>query len=394
MREPSEPLPAAWRQDSRGSPDRGGGSAISRYAFALVSSLVALGVTLLLTRWLEDFPLLIFLTAVLASAARGGTGPGIVSTLACGFSLLVATHELADRFAIPRVNLGAEVVRLAIFLCVSAAISLLAGAGRRAGAERDALLLRAQDARRQAEAANLAKDQFLATVSHELRNPLAAILAWANLLRGPGRSEQNVERALEVIERNTRLQALLIDDLLDVSRIVAGKLRLEVRPTTLGPPLEAAVDAIRPAAEAKRIALRIELDDEAGVVNGDPARLQQVFWNLLSNAVKFTPEGGEVRVRLTRSLSHALLEVRDTGVGIAADSIPHLFERFWQEQTDSGPRSRGLGLGLAIVRNLVDLHGGAITVHSAGLGSGASFRITLPLIEPRFESPATYAREA
>ena len=246
--------------------------------------------------------------------------------------------------------------------------------------ERAELLMQAQSARAYAEAANRAKDQFLAVVSHELRTPLSPILAWSRMLRVGSLDPASAHRALEAIERNASAQAQLIEDLLDVSRIVSGKLRLEVRPVELVPVIEAAIEASRPAAEAKSLRLQTILDPQTGAVSGDPQRLQQIAWNLLSNAIKFTPKGGTVRVTLQRVDSHAEISVIDSGQGIGHEAIPHLFERFWQAESGADRRYGGLGLGLAIVRHLCELHGGSVTADSAGPGQGSEFRVSLPLL--------------
>jgi PAS domain S-box-containing protein len=234
-------------------------------------------------------------------------------------------------------------------------------------------------AREQAEAANRAKDEFLATVSHELRTPLNAILGWAQLLQNDGVSPERQSRGLETIVRNARLQSQLIDDLLDVSRIISGKMRLDVRPTELVPVIDAALEAVRPAAEAKQIALRRVLDPLAGPVMGDPARMQQVVWNLLANAVKFTPKGGTAEVRLEQVNSHVEIVVADNGAGISPAFLPHVFDRFRQLDGSTTRQHGGLGLGLAIVRHLVELHGGTVRVKSPGEGRGSTFVVTLPV---------------
>jgi len=250
----------------------------------------------------------------------------------------------------------------------------------RAERERDNLLEREQHARSVAEGANRAKDQFLAMVSHELRNPLSPILAWSRLLQSPDLAEEKRLQGLQAIERGARSQAQLIGDLLDISRIVSGKLRLDVRPLDLAPVIEAAIETVRPSAEARQVRLNVILDPRSGPIAGDPERLQQVAWNLLSNAVKFTPKGGRVSVQLARINSHVELTVSDTGEGIPAELLPHVFERFWQAEAGTTRQRGGLGLGLAIVRHLVELHGGTVAVHSDGAGSGTSFRVDLPLM--------------
>jgi CheY-like chemotaxis protein/nitrogen-specific signal transduction histidine kinase len=234
-----------------------------------------------------------------------------------------------------------------------------------------------------AERANRLKDEFLATLSHELRTPLTAIVGWSEILGSPKLDPVTSLRAIEVIRRNARMQVQMVDDLLDVSRIITGKLRMSVQPVDLGTVIIAAVDGLRPAAEAKEIRLQLQLDSPAGQVSGDPDRLQQVAWNLLSNAIKFTPKGGGVMVRLERVESHLEVTVSDTGVGIAKEFLPHVFDRFRQADATSTRAFGGLGLGLAIVRQLVELHGGTVRVFSEGEGLGSTFTFSLPLMAAR-----------
>ncbi|HEX8335610.1 MAG TPA: ATP-binding protein, partial [Pyrinomonadaceae bacterium] len=250
---------------------------------------------------------------------------------------------------------------------------------RAAQAERDRLLASEQEARREAEAASRLKDEFLATVSHELRTPLTAIVGWVSMLRSGRMGEAEVAQALKVIERNARLQAHLVEELLDVSRVIAGQFRLDVRPVALAPVVGAAVDSMRPAAGAKRIRVETTLDPSAGPVSGDAARLQQVVWNLLSNAIKFTPEGGRVEVRLGRDGSHAEVSVSDNGPGITPEFLPFVFDRFRQADMSYTRAHGGLGLGLGIARHLVELHGGTIEAASGGEGRGATFTVRLPM---------------
>ena len=252
---------------------------------------------------------------------------------------------------------------------------------KRADAEREALLARELSARRAAEAASLAKDAFLATVSHELRTPLSPILAWANLLRRGRLNPEQSQRALTTIERNAGVQAQLIDDLLDVSRIVSGKLRLERHPLELAPVVREAIEVVLPAARAKGVQIEVDLAEAACHVSGDADRLRQVCWNLFSNGIKFTSEGGRVRIRLERGESHARVIVRDTGRGIDAEFLPHIFERFRQADVGSTREHGGLGIGLAIVRELVELHGGTVRAESPGEGQGAVFTVELPLVQ-------------
>jgi PAS domain S-box-containing protein len=233
---------------------------------------------------------------------------------------------------------------------------------------------------RSAQEANRLKDEFLATVSHELRTPLTAIMGWAYLLRAGQIDEGSAATALETIERNARSQSQIIDDLLDVSRIITGKLRLDVREVDPISFIESAIDAVRPAAEAKGVRLQKVIDTGILSIAGDPSRLQQVVWNLLSNALKFTPRGGRVQIRLERVNSHIEIVVTDTGSGIKPEFLPHVFERFRQADQTTTRQHGGLGLGLAIVRHLVELHGGTVQAESAGEGQGATFTVRLPLV--------------
>lgn len=253
---------------------------------------------------------------------------------------------------------------------------------KQAEEERARLLVRERTARSEAEAANRAKDEFLATLSHELRTPLTSILGWSHLVRSGQLPPGATASALETIERNARAQSQLIDDLLDVSRIITGKLRLEVCPVALASVVEAALDSVRPAAEARNIQFHVNLDPSVRPVHGDASRLQQVMWNLFSNAVKFTGVGGHVDVRLASSDSEAVITVKDTGQGISREFLPHVFDRFRQADGTSTRAHGGLGLGLAIARHLVELHGGTICAESDGQGRGATFSVTLPVAGP------------
>ncbi|MBW4678548.1 MAG: PAS domain S-box protein [Microcoleus vaginatus WJT46-NPBG5] len=248
-------------------------------------------------------------------------------------------------------------------------------------AEREQLLARERGARAEAEAANRIKDEFLAVLSHELRSPLNAILGWAQMLRTRHFSEATISRALETIERNARLQTQLVEDLLDVSRILRGKTRLNVMPVNVVSTIEGALDTMRPAAEAKAIKIERLLDPTVGLISADPGRLQQIVWNLLSNAIKFTPSGGCVTIRLEAAGSMAQIQVSDTGMGIPDDFLPHVFEYFRQADGSTTRAHGGLGLGLAIVRHLVELHGGTIQAESPGEGQGATFTLLLPLLK-------------
>ena len=251
--------------------------------------------------------------------------------------------------------------------------------------KRRRLLSSEQEARQTAENANRLKDEFLATLSHELRTPLNAILGWSQILKTRKFDEFESRKAFSTIERSARAQNQLIDDLLDVSRIITGKLRLDVRAVELPDVISAAVDAARPAAEAKNIRLQTLIDPQAGPISGDPDRLQQIVWNLLSNAVKFTPKDGRVQIQLERVNSHVEIVISDTGKGIEPEFLPYVFDRFRQSDGSMTRRHGGLGLGLAIVRQLVELHGGTVTVISAGEGQGATFTVFLPLLPVRTE---------
>jgi PAS domain S-box-containing protein len=310
-----------------------------------------------------------------------------------GDEVLAAAYPEPEKLAfVQRLGLrSAMIVPLVAHERTLGAISFAASETRRRYTRADLVLaedlahraaLAVENARlyREAQEVNRLKDEFLATLSHELRTPLTAILGWAGLLRSVHLDAETATNALEIIERNARSQKQLIDDLLDASRIISGKLRLEVRPTQLAGVVEATLDSIRPAAAAKEVELRARLDAEAIHVAGDAERLQQIVWNLLSNAVKFTPRGGRIEVTLAREGDAAHITVADTGVGIAPEFLPHVFERFRQADATTTRGFGGLGLGLSIVRHLVELHGGTVKVESEGTGRGATFSVRLPLV--------------
>ena len=231
---------------------------------------------------------------------------------------------------------------------------------------------------REAEEANRVKDEFLAMLSHELRTPLNAVMGYVRMLRLGHVGEGGHERVIEIVERNTQILSQLVSDVLDVSSIVTGKIRMRVTASDLCQCVEAALDVVRPTAGAKGIVLEVEMPPSPVMSRFDPDRIQQVFWNLLSNAVKFTPRGGYVSARLVRQEHAATLTVSDTGIGIRSESLPYVFQRFWQEGS-SQVRQGGLGLGLALARHFVELHGGTISVASPGEGQGATFEVTLPI---------------
>jgi signal transduction histidine kinase/AmiR/NasT family two-component response regulator len=361
-----------------------------RYFVAIAATAVAFAARFLLKSVLGDVaPLLMFTLSVVVSAWYGGLGPGLLAT-ALG-ALLGDFFFIAPFYSF---RLHAERIEEATFLGIGIAISILSQARLSLLAKRQQLLASERDARRAAEDARKAaedasrlKDEFLSTVSHELRTPLTAINGWALMLRAGRLDAAQSARALETIVRSAKSQNQLINDLLDVSRIITGKLRLDVAPLNLASVIEAAVDTARPAAEAKDIHLSVLLNPAAETVSGDAERLQQVVWNLLSNAVKFTPNGGRVEVRLERADSHVEVVIADNGQGIKPEFLPHVFEHFRQEDGAISRRHGGLGLGLAIVRHIVELHGGTVHVASEGLGKGATFTVTLPITRGRALSP-------
>jgi PAS domain S-box-containing protein len=270
---------------------------------------------------------------------------------------------------------------------------------KRVAVERERLLAAEVAAREDAERVSLMKDEFLATLSHELRTPLNAILGWSHLLSSgeAGGESEDLRQGLEIIARNARAQSQLVEDLLDMSRIVSGNVRLDVRWAVLVAVIGAAVESVQPSAQAKGIRLLKIIDPSAEALSADPARLQQVVWNLLSNAVKFTPRGGKIEVILARVNSHIEIRVHDTGLGIAPEFLPHVFERFRQADSSSTRRYGGLGLGLAIVKQLVELHGGSVRAQSQGEGRGSTFIVSLPLapvrMQPQEAAPPTATTE-
>ncbi len=256
----------------------------------------------------------------------------------------------------------------------------------RAESELERLLGREKAARQEAEEAGRLKDEFVATVSHELRAPLNAILGWARMLRAGGLDPEAADRAVETIERSAETQSRLVEDLLDVSHIVSGKLTVDVRMLDPAAIINAAIETIRPAAAAGKIAVHVQLDPAASWISGDPYRLHQIVWNLLSNAIKFTPKGGAINLKLAQDESQVIISVTDTGQGISPEFLPHVFDSFWQADSSSIRQHGGLGLGLAIVRHLAELHGGSVSADSAGAGKGATFSVRLPIAPLRVEA--------
>jgi PAS domain S-box-containing protein len=324
---------------------------------------------------------------------------------AMGFIPLVYERRLLGKFMFyynaPN-SFGDEQVQIAQTLSSHVAFAL----GRKqAEQEREQLLACEQAARAEAEAANRAKDEFLATVSHELRTPLNSILGWTTLLRSGRFDDAAASHALEVVDRNARAQSKLVEDILDASRLITGKLNLDFHPVELKPVINAAIDVVRPTADAKNIRLERSLGPRVGIVMGDPARLQQIVWNLLSNAIKFTPPGGRVRLEAKRVGGRAEITVSDTGVGISPEFLPYVFDRFRQADSTTTRRYGGLGLGLAIARHLVEAHAGNIEVRSEGEDQGATFIVSLPLgdymgsdfglrLEEKTQDGSRFARDA
>jgi signal transduction histidine kinase/ActR/RegA family two-component response regulator len=302
-----------------------------------------------------------------------------------GVPASATTIALLDLF--PNVTLLDRPIRLAV------AVSIVRAALRARARQLEVrdLLVALEAAREGAEAASRLKDEFLATLSHELRTPLNAILGWTTMLRHGEVEPERVDKALEVIDRNARAQARLVEEVLDMARIITGKLRIELKPVALRPVIDAVVEALRPAADAKGIRIGVDAGTRVSDIRGDADRLQQVFWNLLSNAVKFTPPGGQVMVRLDAPDSHVRIVVTDNGIGLDPSFLPFAFDRFRQADQSVTRGHGGLGLGLAIVKHLVELHGGRVDVASAGNGQGATFTILLPvppLLEYAPPSPA------
>jgi PAS domain S-box-containing protein len=310
----------------------------------------------------------------------------------------IARGERVDHFETIRVTKSGRLIEVSVTVSpIKDGTGTVVGASkilrditerRHAELERDRMLAKERELREHAERADRIKNEFLATLSHELRTPLTAILGWAQILRSESLPADNVRRAGDVIYRNAQMQAQLVEELLDMNRILMGKVRIDVQPLELSAVIEAAIESVQPSVEAKGIRMVKLLDPLAGPVRGDPTRLQQVVWNLLSNAVKFTPKGGRVEVALERVNSHVEISVSDTGIGIQPEFLAHVFDRFSQADASTTRRYSGLGLGLAIVKHLVELHGGTVHAKSAGEGLGATFRVALPL------SPARHSTEA
>ncbi len=372
-------------------------SAPLRYGLALASFALIIGASFVLERVLPFRIDLTSLTiiAMIASAWFLGLGPGLMFAVILELTIDYFSHPpFAFKTAIIIFN------RMVLF----SSVVWFASSRRKVETkllEQSAMLEEAlrneQRARAQAETSDRLKDEFLATVSHELRTPLSAILGWASMLNSGGVDPETTRNALRVIERNAKAQAEIIEDILDVSRIITGKLRIEARPIDLAPIVRSAIETVELAAKAKSISLSVSLDESAVVEGGDPERLQQIVWNLVSNAIKFTPANGRVEVRLERVGDYLEICVSDNGIGVSREFLPHVFERFRQADSSSTRAHGGLGLGLAIVRHLVELHGGTVLAHSDGEGKGTRFTVNLPVaseLSPRQSKLAFTATES
>lgn len=357
------------------------------YLVAVFSVAAALLLTGLLWPWIEPHPTSLFLAAITVSAWYGGFQPSLLATA-------LATIAVDYFFIFPVHSLEVSIdntVRAGVFVLVALLISWIDHARKKAIEERDQMLVREQEARKAAETVNQTKDEFLAMVSHELRTPLNVISGWVSMLRSGKLNGEAAADALERVERNARLQQHLIEDLIDVSRIASGTMRVEPRPMEVSPVIEEGLRTVALAAKAKDIAIYAEYPDEAIIISGDPDRFQQVVWNLLSNAIKFTPPRGRISLSLERLGGDAILSVRDSGRGIRPDFLPYVFERFRQDVIELGQNHEGLGVGLSIVRHIVELHGGSIEAESAGKDQGATFRVCIPLATKELRNlfPAT-----
>jgi signal transduction histidine kinase len=345
------------------------------YSIGAVSVATALLLNLLLAKWIDPGAPL-FLAAIAITAWRAGIYPSLAAT-----ALAVLANDYFFQPPLNAFEISLEnAVNAVVFIFVALLISYIERARFYALAERERLLVNERHTRAEAEEASRAKDTFLAMVTHELRSPLNAVLGWTQMMRRKNLDEVQTERALAIIERNVKTQAQLIEDLLDISHIRTGKFRINLRPVDLCPVIDAAIESVMPAISAKRIRLQRNFDNQVGFVNGDTERLQQIVWNLLSNAVKFTPEGGQIDISLEHSGSHARLKVHDNGEGIRGDFLPFVFDSFRQSNETDNAKHKGLGLGLAIVRHLVEAHGGTVAAASAGETLGATFTVELPLM--------------
>jgi len=355
-------MPAAWRG----------------YVFAVVLAGIAFAASLAMQAMIGGRLFIMpFFPAMIAVALYAGVGPATVCSLIALLAVLTAWRGGWGASSALRIG---DAWTLAMFVLSATLIMVIAARLRSAEQRRSVLLALERQAREEAERAGRMKDEFLATLSHELRNPLSAIVGWAQVLHTQPLPPQ-VVRGLEVIERNARAQTRIIDDLLDMSRIAAGMTRLDLRSVDLQKIVDSAILPIQPAAHAKGIKIEKVADASLGLTSCDPDRLQQVISNLLTNAVKFTPQGGWIEVRVEQRHPHAEISVRDSGIGIEPAFLPFVFDRFRQADSPSTRQHTGLGLGLSICKQLVELHGGTIRASSEGNGKGATFTVRLPLSE-------------
>jgi signal transduction histidine kinase len=361
---------------------------VFNYSFAVVTFIAALFLTLVLWDWITPHSTPLFLAAIAISAWRVGVYPSFLATALSALAIDYFFNPPLFAFEISRDNLAST----AVFVIAALLIGWIDAERKRALQERDCLLESEKKARAAAENANRAKDQFLAMVTHELRAPLNTIVGWAQILRQGKVGETEILKGVNAIERSALLQNHLISDLLDVSRIRAGKFQVNLQPIDLAPCLRAAIEAIDSAVMAKHIRLETHFDENLPQILGDSERLQQVFWNLLSNAVKFTPNNWHIEVRLERAGSSARIAISDTGAGISPEFLPFVFDPFSQSEETGKSKYGGLGLGLTIVRHLVEAHGGKVMAKSAGKDLGATFIVELPLTESA--EKAEYKAEA
>ena len=348
---------------------------VSLVAAAL--SALAMLIALLVRMYFHQTPYFLFLPAVMVASWYGGRTGGFVATLA---SLLLLDYYVLE----PHYSLLArgwdDVALLALFGVVALSVAAMTASRREAIVQRESALRDAEEARQHAETSSRLKDQFLATLSHELRTPLNAVLGWTSVLISGRVGPEKASAALASIQRNALAQKQLVDDLLDTSAIVSGRLRLEPEPIDLADVARSAIDAVRLSIDARSHHFVSRLQSVRLI--GDPTRLRQVIWNLLSNAVKFTPEGGDIELTVDAKNGEAEIVVRDNGRGIAPEFLPHVFDAFRQADSSITRVSGGLGLGLSLVRHLVEAHGGRVRVESGGPGQGAVFTVSLPIREP------------
>jgi signal transduction histidine kinase len=350
-------------------------SVIKRYC----ASIISVAAALLLVQVFDagPYPTIIFVAAVAASAWYGGLQPGLMTTI-------LAALALDYLFPNPLHTLERDfdgTARMSVFVLIALLVSWIGASRERAQTVHDHMPVRAEEASGGAGLSNFTSNEFLAMVTHELRTPLTCILGWIRMLREGKLDATSSDCALKSIERSAESLELLIDDLLDVSRITSGKFRIEARGIDLATIITDTIGVVDIAARAKGIKIDTDYGGAPSFVMGDPERLQQVLWNLLTNAIKFTPEGGLIKIQMKRFDSFSQITVSDTGVGISPDFLPHLFESFRQENNPTAKRHSGLGLGLAIVHHLVEMHGGTIRAESRGEGQGSAFIVQLPLLE-------------